>query len=66
MADVRKDGRHYVTLRRIYRDKKVGFGRTLLFPQGARLEEKTVKEHGLEVEAPEVAPKPAPKGRKAK
>src|SRR5690606_33740251 len=48
MADVRKDGNFYVTIRRIYTEQKPGEkGRALLYPVGRRLKEEEVKSLNL-------------------
>jgi hypothetical protein len=67
MADVRKEGNYYVTLRRIYTEQKPGEkGRALLYPVGRRLKEEEVKSLNLVVEGGEKKTSPSPKGRKAK
>lgn len=62
MADVRKEGNHYVTLRRIYTEFQEGRkGRSLLYPVGRRVKPEVVERLGLSVEGDEKKP-----GRKAK
>lgn len=61
MADVRREGPFFVTLRRIYGEQKPDRkGRTLLYPEGKRLKENEVERLGLSVEDD----KPAPKAKK--
>lgn len=55
MSDVRKEGPHFRTLRRIYRVKENG-ARVLLFAAGKLLRQADVENFDLEVEPEKKAP----------